>query len=176
MKMYMWRCLLGASIGALLTSTVIAAGEASDTPGGRCRTNEAGPALRVEVGGLKDRTGMVRLELYPDRSEDFLADEARLVRAGKVFRRVLEPVPGNGQMELCIRAPSAGNFALLVVHERSGTSDFNNLRDGIGVPANPKSLGGAPQLAQATVRIGSGVARVKVVMMYRKSLLSFGPI
>src|SRR3954454_6349672 len=74
------RCLLVASIGVTMSSGVLAAGEASGTSGGSCRANEAGPALRVHVEGLKDRTGIVRLELYPDRTGDFLADEARLLK------------------------------------------------------------------------------------------------
>src|SRR5262245_14189689 len=75
---------------------------------GRCRADEAGPALLVSVVGLKDHTGNLKLEVYPPNDPDFLQDDATLVNAGKTFRRVEVPVPAGAQPQLCIRIPSAG--------------------------------------------------------------------
>jgi len=63
---------------------------------GRCRAPEAGPAFMVQVEGLKDRAGRLKLELYPANERDFLADDNVLVAAGKAFARVDVPTPANG--------------------------------------------------------------------------------
>jgi uncharacterized protein (DUF2141 family) len=39
----------------------------------------------VEVAGLKDRTGKLKLEVYPDNDADFLMDDNVLVYQGKTF-------------------------------------------------------------------------------------------
>ncbi len=59
---------------------------------GRCRPGEPGPALLVNVEGLKDRKGNLKLEVYPADDRDFLQDDNVLVSRGKVFRRVEAPV------------------------------------------------------------------------------------
>jgi len=174
---------------APLACAVIAAGlvlaasvtrSAADKPYGNadwaCRADEQGPALRVDVDGLKDRTGVLKLELYPGVKRDFLADDNELIRAGKVFRRVRAPVPAIGSAQLCVRVPAPGRYAVLILHDRSGEAEFNNLLDGLGLPGNPKQLTGAPALSQAEVEIGNGIGHSRVVLMYRKSLLSFAPI
>lgn len=78
---------------------------------GACRPGEPGPALLVKAVGLKDRTGNLKLEVYPSRDPDFLQDDATLVNAGKVFRRVEVPVPAGAEPELCIRVPGPGAYA-----------------------------------------------------------------
>jgi hypothetical protein len=75
---------------------------------GRCRPDEDGPSVIVQVVGLKDRRGRLKLELYPANDADFLADDNVLVAAGKAFARVETDVPSSGPVELCIRAPSVG--------------------------------------------------------------------
>ena len=44
-----------------------------------------GPAIRVNVIGLKDRTGDLKLELYPATEQDSLKDDRDLIAQGKVF-------------------------------------------------------------------------------------------
>src|SRR5689334_20217620 len=85
---------------------------------GRCRLGENGPAFLVDVIGLKDRRGLLKLELYPANDEDFLEDDNILLNAGKTFRRVEIAVPPAGPVELCIRAPAAGLYALSLLHDR----------------------------------------------------------
>lgn len=58
-----------------------------------CRQGEAGPALMVEVVGLRDRRGLLKLEAYPPDDAGFLADDATLVAEGRVFRRIEVPPP-----------------------------------------------------------------------------------
>lgn len=143
---------------------------------GRCRAGEQGPSLLVEVAGLKDRRGRLKLELYPPDDADFLEDDNVLVAAGKTFRRVEAEIPPSGPVELCIRAPSAGTFAVSLLHDRDGNRKFGLSVDGIGFAGNPRLGTSKPRAAVASVRVGPGPTRTRIVLNYRKGLLSFGPI
>jgi uncharacterized protein (DUF2141 family) len=145
---------------------------------GRCRPGESGPSLLVNVLGLKDRAGNLKAELYPATDADFLADDNVLINAGKTFRRVLIDVPQSGAVQICIRAPSAGTYALTVLHDRDKDRKFNLSRttgDGIGFGANPTSQGPfKPKLSVARVTVGTGPTTVNVIMLYRTGWLSLG--
>lgn len=144
---------------------------------GRCRTGEPGPAFLVNVIGLKDRGGTIKAELYPANDADFLADDNVLINARKTFRRVVIDVPSSGPVQLCIRAPSAGAYGLSLLHDRDGNRKFGLSIDGVGFGSNPESLGPfKPKVAVGRVAAGGGVTPVNVRMLYRRGLMSFGPI
>jgi uncharacterized protein (DUF2141 family) len=144
---------------------------------GRCRANEPGPAFLITVTGLKDRGGTMKAELYPANQDDFLQDDNILINTGKTFRRVVINVPKDGNVQMCIRAPSAGTFALSLLHDRDANRKFGLSTDGVGFGSNPQSLGPMkPRVGIALVRGGNGVTPVTVRMMYRKGLFSFGPL
>ena len=143
---------------------------------GQCRPNEPGPAVVVTAIGLKDRKGRIRLELYPDSDPEFLEDDAVLVKAGKTFRRTDIAVPATGPVELCVRAPHAGSYALSLVHERSGGRKFHLSSDGIGFPGDPKLGFSKPKAAAARVAIGDGVTHINIRLNYRHGLFSFAPV
>lgn len=168
----------------ILLAAVLLAAEANpvrSTPAlgtaeGRCRTPEPGPAIIVTAEGLKDRQGTLKLELYPPDQADFLADDNKLVAAGKTFRRVIVPVPPQGPAELCIRVPAPGAYTMALTHDRDGRPKFNFSRDGIGFPGNPKLGLGAPPAEKARIEAGPGLTRTTIVLNYRTGILSFGPI
>ncbi len=138
---------------------------------GKCRPGESGPALLVEAVGLKDRTGNMKLEIYPANEQDFLADDNVLVAAGKTFRRVEVPVPPAGPVVLCVRTPGPGTYAVSVLHDRNGDRRFGWKIDGIGFSGNPKLGWGKPKASQSSVRVnGGGVSRISVVMNYKSGL------
>jgi uncharacterized protein (DUF2141 family) len=143
---------------------------------GQCRPNEQGPAFIVNVAGLKDRTGRLKVELYPANDEDFLQDDNLLLMAGKAFRRVEIALPATGAAEVCIRAPAAGTYALTILHDRDSNRKFGWTVDGIGFPGNPKLGLSKPKAASAKATVGSGPAHINVVMNYRRGLFSFGPL
>ena len=144
---------------------------------GRCRAGEPGPAFLVNVTGLKDRGGTIKAELYPANDADFLADDNVLINAGKTFRRVVIDVPSTGPVQLCIRAPSAGTYGLSLLHDRDGNRKFGLSIDGVGFGSNPESLGPfKPKIAVGRVVARGGVTSVTVRMLYRRGLISFGPI
>lgn len=143
---------------------------------GQCRPNENGSAFLVEVTGLKDRKGRLKLELYPANDADFLADDNILVAAGKTFRRVEMPVPATGPVQLCIRAPGPGSYALSLMHDRDANRRFSLSVDGIGFAGNPKLGWSKPHAAAATAAVGPGPTRIAIRMNYRRGLFSFGPV
>ncbi|MBX7502167.1 DUF2141 domain-containing protein [Qipengyuania sp. YG27] len=135
---------------------------------GRCRPQEAGPSFVVEVRGLKDRTGNLKLEVYPANDKDFLEDDNILVSAGKTFRRVEVPVPNSGTPSLCVRLPAAGTYGVSILHDRDSNRKFGWRVDGIGFAGNPKLGWSKPKVANASARAGSGPTRIAIVMNYRK--------
>lgn len=137
---------------------------------GRCRANETGPAFLVGVNGLKDRTGTLKLEVYPANDRDFLADDNDLVAAGKTFRRVEATVPRTGTPTLCVRVPGPGRYAVTVLHDRDSNRKFGWRVDGIGFASNPKLGLGKPKAARASASAGSAPTRIDVVMNYQRGL------
>ena len=143
---------------------------------GQCRAGEAGPALIVVATGLKDRSGLLRAELYPANEDDFLADDNLLIMAGKTFRRVEVPVSPTGPAQLCIRVPGPGAYSLSLLHDRDGNRKFGLSQDGIGFPGDPKIGLSKPKAAKARVVAGPGLTTVAVRLNYRRGLFSFGPL
>jgi uncharacterized protein (DUF2141 family) len=137
---------------------------------GRCRVGETGPALIVEVTGLKDRQGLLKLEVYPSNDEDFLQDDNVLVNAGKVFRRVELSVPAASTVSLCIRVPAAGPYSVALLHDRDSNRKFSWMSDGVGFAGNPPLGWNKPRAAATRVVAGSGLTRVRIVMNYRRGL------
>ncbi|WP_242138234.1 DUF2141 domain-containing protein [Sphingomonas sp. TREG-RG-20F-R18-01] len=135
-----------------------------------------GPAIRVTVDGLKDRTGELKLELYPANAADFLKDDRDLIKEGKFFRRVRVPTPASGPVVLCIRVPSPGPYALLFTHNRDGRNKFNFWSDGAGFPSNTKLGRARPKVTQGRIVVPEGVVSVEIRAQYLRGLGGFGPI
>lgn len=137
---------------------------------GRCRAGESGPAFLVDVNGLKDRRGLLKLEVYPANDKDFLADDNDLVAAGKTFRRVETAVPPSGTPTLCVRLPGPGRYAVTVLHDRDSNRKFGWRVDGVGFAANPKLGLSKPKASVASASAGSAPTRIDIVMNYQRGL------
>ena len=149
--------------------------QVSGSDAAACTGND-GPAIRANIVGLKDRSGRLKLELYPATQEDFLRDDTLLVREGKVFRRVWAGTPPSGDVNLCIRVPAPGRYALLFTHDRDGKNKFNFWRDGAGFPSNTKLGRSRPKLAGALIDVGRGVTTTTIRAQYLRGLSGFGPV
>ena len=104
----MIRVLLLAAALPLMTAAFIPSSPELGKAEGQCRPGEPGPAFMVEVIGIKDHTGHLKVEVYPANDTDFLADDNILLMAGKTFRRVEVPTPGDAVPHVCIRVPGPG--------------------------------------------------------------------
>lgn len=140
-----------------------------------CRPNETGPALLIDVHGLKDRKGALRAELYPANDADFLADDNILIQQGKVFRRVDADLPATGKTSLCLRVPRAGQYTVSLLHDRDHNLKFSLFSDGIGFAGNPALGRSRPSAAAAEVTVGAGVTRVGITLNYWRGF-SFRPL
>lgn len=175
---------LGVPVGLALLAAPLAAAHAiiPSTPDlgkaeGRCRPGETGPALLVKVEGLKDRKGNLKMEVYPANDQDFLQDDNILISEGKTFRRVEQPVGGDNPIELCVRIPGPGTYAISVLHDRDANRKFGLSVDGITFSGNPRLTPSKPKAAKSSVVVtGQGLSRISVTMQYRTGLLSFGPL
>lgn len=133
------------------------------------------PALRVNVSGIKDRTGRLKLELYPAVEGDFLRDDHVLVKEGKLFHRSFAQTPRSGNIVLCIKAPRPGRYALFLTHDRDGANKFNFWKDGAGVPSNRKLGRSKPKLSDGIVNVGSNATTITIKMQYLRGLSGFSP-
>lgn len=158
----------------LAAATSLAAGVATAVPAGAqeilgpdaaaCRPGAAGPAAIVRIYGFKDRGGTLRVQLYGNNPDDFLAK-------GKKLKRIDLPVVGSGDMNVCVDLPSYGEYAIAVRHDRDGNRK-SGWNDGGGFSGNPRlSLANLkPDYEDAAFTARQGVTVVDVVMNYRSGL------
>lgn len=162
-------------VAAMLPLIAAAAPSIPSTPDlgkaeGKCRANETGPSFLVAVNGLKDRSGNLKVEVYPANDRDFLADDNVLVAAGKTFRRVEIDVPAGATPVVCVRVPGPGRYGVSVLHDRDSNRRFGWRIDGIGFSGNPKLGLSKPKAARASIAAGNGPTRIEVVMNYQRGL------
>ena len=143
---------------------------------GRCRAGADDPSFLITVTGLKDRRGLMKVEVYPDNDQDFLADDNKLVDAGKTFRRVEIPVPATGPVSLCVRLPHAGRYSVMVLHDRDANHKFGLSSDGVGFAGNPHLGLSKPHAPAAAATARDGPTPLSIILNYRRGLFSFGPI
>lgn len=137
---------------------------------GACRPGERGPAFIIDVVGLRDRTGLLKLEIYPATDEDFLADDTHLIASGKTFRRVESTIAPAGPARLCVRLPHAGRYAVSLLHDRNRDHRFQLSGDGIGFAGNPKLGWSKPKAAAVSADAGPGLTPLRIVINYRHGL------
>ena len=164
------RSLASLALVPLLTSATIPSTPDLGKAEGRCRDSEPGPAFIVTIAGLRDRTGRIKLEVYPANDEDFLADDNVLIAAGKTFRRVEVPVPASGAAQLCVRLPRAGRYGVVVLHDRNSDRRFNWRVDGIGFAGNPRLGLSQPDVAEASALASARRSSITIVMNYLRGL------
>lgn len=167
---------MSKSLGAISLAVVLAA-SASPAPAGApilgrdaayCTAGASDSAVLVRVSGFKTRTGGLRVQLYGDNPEDFLAH-------GKKLRRVDLPVTPAGPMAVCIKTPSDGEYAIAVRHDVDGNGK-SGWNDGGGFSRNPhiSLFSYKPKFDQVVFRV-AGHTAIDVVLNYRQGL-SIGPI
>lgn len=164
-----------SSLALAVAGIAVAAPAHANTIGeaSACLSGES--AIKVNISGLKDRSGRLKLELYPPNEADFLKDDRDLKREGKFFHRVWADTPARGAVSMCIKVPSPGRYALLFTHDRDGKNKFNVWKDGAGFPRNDKLGRKRPQLDQALITVGGGVATANIRAQYLRGLSGFAP-
>ena len=140
-----------------------------------CTAGE-GPAVLATIQGLKDRSGDLKLELYPPNDQDFLKDDRDLIKEGKLFRRVRVSAPPAGPVQLCMRVPHPGHYALFFSHNRDGKNKFSIWSDGAGLVSNQRIGRAKPKFGQALIDVPAGVMQVTIHAQYLHGLSGFAPL
>jgi uncharacterized protein (DUF2141 family) len=73
-------------------------------------------------------------------------------------------------VQLCIRVPSAGSYAVSLLHDRDGNRKFGWRIDGIGFAGNPRLGWSKPAASAASAVARSGPRQIEIVMNYRRGL------
>jgi len=134
-----------------------------------CQGNGATPAFLVRVHGFKRPSGVVRVQIYGEDPEHFLAP-------GKYMKRIDLPVEGEGEMYVCVALPQAGDYVVAVRHDLNGDGK-SGWNDGGGFSRNPNiSLFHLrPNYKDVVLSARQGVQLVEIVLNYRSGL-SIRPI
>jgi uncharacterized protein (DUF2141 family) len=128
--------------------------------------NAAPPAIAVTVVGFKERSGQVRLELFPATNEDFLARRQDLQAAGKTFKRIDVPTPTTGPVTICMQLPAAGRYALAVLHDRNKNNRLEIFRDGFGFPGNPRLGYSKPDVSKVSFTTQGALTPLEIRLNY----------
>lgn len=159
--------MLVAAPGA--RAQILGADAAACRPGG-------GPAIQTRITGLKDRTGKLKLELYPANKADFLRNHSALIAERKTFRRVTAALPATGPVIMCIRVPRPGRYALVFTHDRDGRSKFNFMTDGAGFPNPGKLRRTRPTVELAAITVGASRTIATIRAQYLRGIRGFAPM
>ena len=157
-----------ALLAALLLVSAHAAAEGYTA--GPCAAGTGEPEAIVHVSGFKDRSGNVRVELYPATDEDFLAPGSRLREQGKTFQRIDVPTPAEGDVFVCLVLPTEGAYAVAVLHDRNASGKLDPFSDGFGFPNNPRLGFSKPTVDKVKFTARSGQTRLDVVLNYWNGL------
>lgn len=152
---------LAAGLAGVLALAVTPAVAQLGPDSAACRGG--GPALLVQVGGFKARTGNLRVNVYG-------SDPRLFLEKGRYVRQINVRVTRTGNMPVCVRLPRPGRYAVAVRHDVDG--DGSDWGDGGGFSRNPRlSLTNLrPSYNNVALNVGAGVQTVNIVLNYRFGL------
>lgn len=123
-----------------------------------------GPAVRINVSGLKSSSGNLFVRAYPANSADWLKSKRYVIR--------VDAAPKQGSMTVCVPLPAPGEYAIAVQHDANGNRKTDISDDGAGMSNNPgikKILGlvpRAPSVDKTRFTAGPGITRMAISMQY----------
>lgn len=123
-----------------------------------------GPAVRVQVSGLRSGNGNLFVRIYKASKRDWLKGKRYLTR--------VDARPRQGSMTVCIPVATAGNYAIAVQHDENGNREMDFSTDGAGMSNNPKigsflGIPRPPSVSKATFAAGTGITPISISVRYR---------
>ncbi|RME67792.1 MAG: DUF2141 domain-containing protein, partial [Alphaproteobacteria bacterium] len=127
----------------------------------RLRVGAPGPAMRLSVAGFKDNQGILRVQLYSDKPEEYL-------EKGKKLKRIEVPVPDDATAtaQVCMAVPAPGEYAIIVMHDRNGDGKASPFSDGFGLPGGEKMKLRKPKYEEGRVTVGKEVVDIAIDLQY----------
>ena len=150
---------------ALATASLLAAPAAAqyrvELPNNLASCSGAGPAVRVNISGIKPATGKLRVQLYRGTASDWLVK-------GRWLHRIEVPARG-GSATVCMPVPGPGTYGIAVRHDVNGNGDTDLRSDGGGMSNNPSinifNLG-KPSYTTTAVPVGNEDKSISIAMRY----------
>jgi len=123
-----------------------------------CAEAKSAEEIMVHVNGIKSDKGNIRVQLYDDNPDHFLAKGWKLYRSDV-------PVTGD-TVDVCIPVPKPGLYALVAIHDANKNGEFDIFSEGFGFSNNPKVHFSAPAFKEAAFEVKPGVTNVDVKLNY----------
>lgn len=130
---------------------------------GKCAPG-AGPAVRLQINGIKSGSGNLFVRTYRANGSDWLRSKRYLTR--------IDAKPQRGTVTVCIPLPETGRYAIAVQHDVNGNRDTDFSIDGAAMSNNPEigsflGIPRPPSVDKVAFSAGAGVTRMSVTMLYR---------
>jgi uncharacterized protein (DUF2141 family) len=153
--------ILGSNVALAPASSAAAPAyhqKISNEPG-RCAG--AGPAVKINISGIKPAHGVLRVQLYRGTAADWL-------QTGKWLNRIEVPAR-SGSATVCMPVPGPGTYGIAVRHDDNGNGKTEIRADGGGMSNNPSisilNLG-KPSYKQTAFTVGEGIKTISIQMRY----------
>jgi uncharacterized protein (DUF2141 family) len=120
-----------------------------------------GPAIQVNVRGIKGTSGKIRVQNYPATQSAWLAK-------GRWLHRI-EARASGASLNFCVPLSASGKYAIAVRHDKNSNGKTDISADGGGFSNNPSinvlNLG-KPAVGKVAFSAGPGVTTITVNMKY----------
>ncbi len=144
----------------VLLSAAAGLTEVPQAPANKC---PEGKPIHVHVHGIRNNSGTVKAVLYGPGPEGFLVK-------GEKADKEREPAV-EGTMTLCVAAPEAGKYAVVVYHDENNNRKFDRNwiglpTEGFGVSNDPSLFFAAPNFEESSFEVSEDITHVDVTLKY----------
>lgn len=157
-KYFKTAIITGAVAAITVSASPLSAGEKIANDASACRGD--GPAIQVNITGVRSATGNMRVQTYRATKSDWL-------KSGRWLKRIEQPAR-QGSMSFCLPVDRPGTYAVAIRHDRNGNGKTDIFKDGGGMSNNPSisiwNLG-KPSYKKVGVEV-SGVTPINIRMRY----------
>ena len=126
----------------------------------KCRPGN-GPAVLVNLQGVKEASGNIRVQSYRGTQSEWL-------KKGAWLKRIEVPAQ-RGNMMFCVPIAESGTYAIAVRHDVNGNGKTDISTDGGGMSNNPSinifNLG-KPSYKKTAISVGEDVKTITIRMKY----------
>ena len=124
-----------------------------------CVNNNDGKSqVLVTVEKLQSSEGNIRIQIYSDNPDEFLAK-------GKKLLRLVVPVK-HEPMQVCVPLPGPGEYAMFVMHDSNANGKPDFMTEGFGFSNNPKLMLAPPDHDETLFAAKAGVLEMTISLIY----------
>lgn len=124
-----------------------------------CSVADGQAVIAVTVENIQTLEGNLRAQIYSSDPDEFL-------EKGKKLVRVDVPVETTDSSVVCVPLPSAGTFALVVMHDKNANGKADFFSEGFGFSNNPKLSLAPPDGEEVMFTVDEGLSHQTVNLTY----------